>query len=331
VTLQPTGEEILSHVPIAEPKPVAPTQPEAPPAPEQRLTGLTLSLEPPDAEAFLNGEPLGSGGIFKDLPAGRHTLSVKREGYQDWKNEVELKTGQANRVRVALVPNKTVPSVSAQLERKGFEDYLNEGQNYLAKNDYHKAAASLSEAVKIRPGSAAAHTLLGEAFWGNRDVKAGNTHFLKAARVYADQGSYPKAEELYLKVLEADPNLGSALMELGNLYVAMGNTEAARETFQLHTKNFGNSPDGHFALGKLEYQERRFKEASKAFEKALASSSKPAMIHGYLILSHIQANNKRKAQAAYDTFMKLATPSELATLKNHRDWSRVLAELSVRE
>ncbi|MCI0595983.1 MAG: hypothetical protein L0Z48_05515, partial [candidate division Zixibacteria bacterium] len=33
VTLQPTGEEILSHVPIAEPKPVAPTQPEAPPAP----------------------------------------------------------------------------------------------------------------------------------------------------------------------------------------------------------------------------------------------------------------------------------------------------------
>ncbi|MGH8003432.1 MAG: tetratricopeptide repeat protein, partial [Limisphaerales bacterium] len=252
--------------------------------------------------------------------------------YQDWKNEVELQTGRPNRVRVALVPEKTVPSVSTQQpERKGFEDYLKEGQNHLAKNEYPRAVAALAEAVKIRPGSAVALTHLGEASWGNQEVKAGNNYFLKAARIYAEAGSYPKAEALYLKVLEADPNLATPLLELGNLYVAMGNTEAARETFQMHTKNFGNSPDGFFALGKLEYQERRFKEAAKAFEKALGSSNKPAMIHGYLVLSHIQSDNKRKAQAAYDSFMKLATPSELAALKNHRDWSRVLAELSVRE
>jgi len=329
VTLQPTQEEILSQIPVLKRKPVAPT-PSQPPPVEQHLAGLNLSIDPPDAEAYLNGEPMGSGGIFKDLPAGRHTLSVKREGYQDWQNPVELKAGRDNRVRVALVP-KTVPTVSAQPARKGFEDYLKEGENHLARHDYPKAVDALSEAIKIRPGSAVALTHLGEAFWGNRDVPAGNKHFIKAARIYAEQGSYPKAEELYLKVLESDPNLGSALMELGNLYVAMGNTEAARETFQLHTKNFSNSPDGHFALGKLEYQERRFKEAAKAFEKALGSSTKPAMIHGYLILSHIQSDNKRKAQAAYDSFMKLATPSELAALKAHRDWSRVLAELSVRE
>ncbi len=330
VTLQPTEEELFSQIPVLDPKPVQPAPSEAPPS-EHRLTGLTLSIDPPDAEAYLDGQSMGSGGIFKDLPAGSHTLIVKRDGYQDWQNQVDLKSGRANRVRVALVPNKTVPTVSTQQARKGFEDYLKEGENHLAKHDYPKAVFSLSEAIKIRPGSATTLTRLGEASWGNQEVSAGNKHFLKAARIYSDQGSYPKAEELYLKVLEADPNLGSALMELGNLYVAMGNTEAARETFQLHTKQFGDSPDGFFALGKLEYQERRFKDAAKAFEKALASSTKPAMIHGYLILSHIQSNNKRKAQAAYDSFMKLATPSELAALKNHRDWSRVLAELSVRE
>ncbi|HLG93254.1 MAG TPA: tetratricopeptide repeat protein, partial [candidate division Zixibacteria bacterium] len=331
LTLQPTQEEILRKIPVVERKPVATTHREAPPAPEPRLAGLNLSIEPSDAEAYLNGEPLGSGGIFKDLPAGRHTLSVKREGYLDWQNPVELKAGQANRVRVTMVPHKTVPTVSQQPERKGFDDYVKEGENHLAKSDYPKAVAAFSEAVKIRPSSAVALTHLGEASWGNQDVKAGNNYFIKAARIYSDQGSYPKAEELYLKVLEADPNLGSALMELGNLYVAMGNTEAARETFQLHTKNFSNSADGFFALGKLEYQERRFKEAAKAFEKSLGSTSKPAMVHGYLILSYIQSNNKRKAQAAYETFMKLATPTELSNLKNHRDWSRVLAELSVRE
>jgi|GEM_PF-6003867 len=330
VTLSPTQEEIITQIPVVEAPPLQPPPVETPAA-EQKLAGLTLSVDPTDAEAYLDGQSLGSGGIFKDLPAGRHTLAVKREGYQEWKNEVELKAGKPNRVRVALVPVKTVPTVSSQPERKGFEDYIKEGQNHLAKNEYAKAAVAFTEAVKIRPGSASAHTLLGEAHWGNREVKAGNTHFLKAARIYADQGAYPKAEELYLKVLEADPNLAGSLLELGNLYVAMGNTEAARETFQLYNKNFGNTPDGYFALGKLEYQERRFKDAAKAFERALESSTKPAMIHGYLILSHIQANNKRKAQAAYDTFMKLATPSELSTLKNHRDWSRVLAELSVRE
>ncbi|HEU4437550.1 MAG TPA: carboxypeptidase regulatory-like domain-containing protein, partial [candidate division Zixibacteria bacterium] len=301
VTLSPTQEEVITQIPVVEAPPLQPPPVETPAA-EQKLAGMTLSIDPPDAEAFLDGQSLGSGGIFKDLPSGRHTLSVQRNGYQEWKNDVELKAGRPNRVRVSLVPVKTVPTVSTQPERKGFDDYIKEGQNHLAKNEYAKAAVAFTEAVKIRPGSASAHTLLGEAHWGNREVKAGNTHFLKAARIYADQGAYPKAEELYLKVLEADPNQAAPLLELGNLYVAMGNTEAARETYQLYNKNFGNTPDGNFALGKLEYQERRFKDAAKAFERALASSSKPAMIHGYLVLSYIQSNNKRKAQAAYDTF-----------------------------
>ncbi|HXF49652.1 MAG TPA: tetratricopeptide repeat protein [Verrucomicrobiae bacterium] len=330
LTLSPTQEEVLSQLPVVEAPPLQPPPVEAPAA-EQKLAGLTLTIDPPDAEAFLSGQPLGSGGIFKDLPAGKHTLNVKREGYQDWQNQVELRAGRPNRVRVSLVPIKTVPAVSQQPERKGFDEYYKEGQNYLGKNEYAKAAEALSEAVKIRPGSASAHTLLGEAYWGSQDVKSGNNHFLKAARIYREAGSYPKAEELYLKVLDADPNLAAPLLELGNLYEGMGNTKAARETYQLYNKNFGNTPDGYYALGKLEYQERRFKDAAKAFEKALDSSTKPAMIHGYLILSHIQSNNKRKAQASYDTFMKLATPTELSTLKNHRDWSRVLAELSVRE
>jgi tetratricopeptide (TPR) repeat protein len=302
------------------------------PAAERKLAGLTLTVDPADAEAFLNGQSLGSGGIFKDLPAGRHTLAVRREGYQDWKNEVELRTGRPNRVRVSLVPLKTVPTVSQPpASRKGFDEYLKEGEAHLSRHNYTEAAAALSEAVKIRPGSAAAQAALGEAYWGKRELKAGNGAFLKAARIYAEQGAYPKSEELFIKVLEADPDNGAALLELGNLYVASGNTKAARETYQDHAKHFSRSPEGAYALGRLEYQERRFKEAVKAFEKALESSTKPAMIHGYLVLSHIQSNNKRKAQAAYDTFMKLATPSELSTLKNHRDWSRVLAELSVRE
>lgn len=330
VTMQPTPEEILSQAPAAEPGPAAQNPPQTPARTEPVTAGLALSVDPADAEAYLDGQSMGSGGIFKDLSAGTHNLAVKRDGYQEWQNEVDLKPGRTNRVRVALIP-KAVPSAASQPARKGFEDYLKDGQGYLAKNDYAKAAASFAEAVKIRPGSALASELLGEAYWGKQNVGSGNNAFMKAARLYAEQGSYPKAEGLYQKVLEADPNTAQAYLELGNAYLATGDADAARRSFQQHTKLFGGSPDGFFALGKLEYQERRFKEASKAFEKALANSAKPGLVYGYLTLTYIQIDNKKKAQAAYDSFMKLATPDELSLLKSHRDWSRVVADLSVPE
>lgn len=331
VTAQPTPEEILSRAPALEPKTTANVQAGGESkTSEPQLASLNLAIDPPDAEAFLDGQPMGSGGIFKDLAGGRHSLVVRRDGYQEWQNQVELRPGRPNRVRVALVP-KTVSPAATQPARKGFEDYLSEGQAAFAKNDFSKAISSLGEAVKIRPGSAVARSLLGEAYWGNNDVHSGTSQFLKAAELYAGQGTYRDAEKLYLKIVESDPKQAQALLELGDLYVNWGNSASARSTYQQYNKLFGTSPDGFFALGKLEYQERRFKEAAKAFEKALANSSKPGLIYGYLTLTYIQNDNKRKAQSAYDNFMKLATPDELSLLKSHRDWSRVVADLSIPE
>ncbi len=327
LTLNPTPEEIISKAPILNPRATAQRAPEVPVVREPVTVALNLSLDPADAEAFLDGQPLGNGGIFKDMVPGKHQLTAKRPGYLDYEQEINLQSGKANRVRVAMVPKATAPAPA----KKGFDDYFKEGEGYLSRQEFNRATAAFSEAVKLRPNSSLAHSLLAEAHWGAGDDGSGNRHAMKAAALFSADGSYPRAQGLYTKILEKDPSQAEAFLSLGNLFFSVGNLEEARTTFQQYNKQFDNAPEGYFALGKLEYQERRFKEAAKAFEKALSNSSQPGMIYGYLTLTYIQNDSKRKAQPAYDNFMKLATPQELNFLKSHRDWSRVVADLSVRE
>ncbi len=326
LTLSPTADEILSKVPSLAQRPAPRVEPQpvsSPPA----YASLSLNLEPQGAEAFLDGQLIGSNGIFNELPAGKHTLTIKKEGYQDSEKQVNLKSGKTVPVRIALIPKPAPP----QPAKKGFEEYVKEGETFLAKSDFPHAVASLKEAIKIRYNSPMAHSLLGDAYWGMKDQVSGTTHYVKAAQFYTEDGSYQQAEQLYLRVLEVDPNQAQSLLALGNLYFNAGNIDEARNIFQQYNKKYGNAPDGYFGLGKLEYQELRFKEAVKAFEKALNNSTQRGLIFGYLTLAYLQNQEKRKAQAAYENFMKLATPQEFATLKSHRDWSRAVADLSVQE
>lgn len=67
---------------------------------------LTLRVDPPDAQVLVDGEAWlalqGRRDLVIHVPAGAHTLEVRREGYQTFKTGLELAEGGTTTLNVTL-------------------------------------------------------------------------------------------------------------------------------------------------------------------------------------------------------------------------------------
>ncbi len=89
--------------PQPEPRPQAPeaTPVTAAPVPEaapSQPTGIRFSVEPPDAQIFVNGRSVGAVSSLADagtvrLSPGLYRVSVERVGFQTWRAEVAVRGG----------------------------------------------------------------------------------------------------------------------------------------------------------------------------------------------------------------------------------------------
>jgi hypothetical protein len=83
-----------SHPAEAAPAIVAPVAEPPPPA----LSGIRFSVDPPDAQVFVDGRSMGQAsalagaGTVKLLP-GLYRVSVERAGFQTWRAEVAVRVG----------------------------------------------------------------------------------------------------------------------------------------------------------------------------------------------------------------------------------------------
>lgn len=85
-----------------EPRPDARAPRDAPEA----VGVIALSLQPADAEVFVDGEawsrPAGQGTIAIQLPVGEHRIEVRREGYASYVETVLIQRGRTLEVNVTL-------------------------------------------------------------------------------------------------------------------------------------------------------------------------------------------------------------------------------------
>jgi hypothetical protein len=84
-----------------------PVAPEAPPAatvtpvaepPPQALSGIRFSVDPPDAQVFVDGRSVGQASALAGagtvrLSPGLYRVSVEKVGFQTWRAEVAVRVG----------------------------------------------------------------------------------------------------------------------------------------------------------------------------------------------------------------------------------------------
>lgn len=75
------------------------------PARSQGTAGLRVKTDAADVEVWLDGEPVGRTPLtLRELPTGRHRLTLLKDGYEDYLEDVEVAPGKTNSVFVVMKP-----------------------------------------------------------------------------------------------------------------------------------------------------------------------------------------------------------------------------------
>lgn len=168
------------------------------------------------------------------------------------------------------------------------DSYIQLGLGYLQQGETHRAKSPLTEALKIDPRSAAAHTAL--------------------ALVYQQEGEYPSAEKHFRSALAIEPRSARILNNYGAFLLARGRYHEALEHFQKAAEDtvysersrvFENLGLTHQRLGNIE-------EAKAAFERALRLNSRQPMAMLELARIEFEAQNFVPAWEYYRRFAQIS-------------------------
>jgi tetratricopeptide (TPR) repeat protein len=157
------------------------------------------------------------------------------------------------------------------------------GAAHYANGQYAGAAERMCEASDLNPREAAPYLFLGKMEKATADLPAcsaarlerfanqqpenalANEYFglvlWKKARREQNEAEIREAEKYFTKAAAIDPSLGEAYVQLGMLYKARGEEDAALRAFQNAVKASPKSSDAHYQLS-LAY--RRAGDAAKA-------------------------------------------------------------------
>lgn len=95
-------------LPPGRPVPTPPTAP-LPPGPEQpsRFGTLIVRVQPADAEILIDGEkwasPGGPARLVVQLSEGRHHIEIRKEGYETYRSDLDVKAGETTPLNVSLL------------------------------------------------------------------------------------------------------------------------------------------------------------------------------------------------------------------------------------
>lgn len=137
-------------------------------------------------------------------------------------------------------------------------------------------------------------------------------------------GDYGRATVLYLSAIEKAARAAAPYVQydLGNVYAALGEPAAARDTIGRALDGQGNELlfRAHFNLGTLEYEQGRFEEAARSFVEALRR--KPgdldAKVNLELALRKVQAAVPREAGPAVERRLDRRT-SEILDIARQKE------------
>lgn len=143
---------------------------------DARLAALLVEVriqgEPADAEVFVNGASRGKAPVSVSLPASRHKLDVRREGYDSFSTDLVLAPGIARTIDYKLVnPKDVVGNSPARITTKsGIRLIIVAGGTFVAGTDRREQGRRPNEGShKV--------TLLRPFYMGEREIT--NAQFRK--------------------------------------------------------------------------------------------------------------------------------------------------------
>lgn len=141
------------------------------PAKAMKSFPAKITTQPSEASLWLNGKKIGVSPFSGEIPTGRHTLVIKKEGFSDFEKEIAIELN-------------TPYEVDFNLETSPAGVFVNQARNLLKQGKTQGAIEKLIEALKRQPEPielSQIHLLLGEAFLKSKNYDKALAYFQKEA------------------------------------------------------------------------------------------------------------------------------------------------------
>ncbi|MDY6937864.1 MAG: tetratricopeptide repeat protein [Cyanobacteriota bacterium] len=169
---------------------------------------------------------------------------------------------------------------------------LEKAKTSLDAGEWQEAIDLCERALKIQPNAAEIHAILGNAFYGKRELDG--------------------AKRAYLKALELQPNRADIQANLGSVYAQLKEPEAAIECYRQATQLDKNQPLVYSNWGRLLLKLERFEEAAGCYQKAIDLDG--SFVKAYLGLADVRSRQNLWLEAveAYQAATQLDSNSDRA-------------------
>ena len=263
---------------------------------------------------------LGRGNkVYKNIYMGKHTVRVTKEGYQDWTQKVEVKSGETLKLKANLSEKEMdthIPHTS--------EDWIALAQNQVNSHDFSAAVNSYGQALTKDPNSPEALLGRGLVYVQLNDRPKALKDLSNAAKRYTNEGDYDKAIVCYTNLLglvdqdlESFYNRGFCYLRLGRYPKSISDLE---KTIELDKKFFL----GYLHLGEAYYKSGNYEASVKNYKKAKKLNSHSQQVYVGLAKAYFAQGEKSSAKKSYKKFKELSTYIDRERMKQDPEWREVL-------
>ena len=282
---------------------------------------LALKANVEGATLKLDNKVIGAGNLtYTKLSPGKHSYEVSKLGFESASGSITLRGDQTRTLAVELTP----ASQAAREEVFSARDFLESGLEYLRSGEIKSATADFTSAINKDPSLAEAYFARAQAYQVTSQTDPAVSDYLRAAEIFQIGKDYNQSVTSYTKAIELDQTQLALYLGRGNVYLAKGEEIAAIADFEEARDIDGDNAQPRIGLGRARFEQGYYKKAAKEFKEARERDPKNPIIHQYLMLSYMAANDTKNVKKSYEKFQKVATQDQLEQLRNDQRFVAIM-------
>ncbi|GGJ92435.1 type IV pilus biogenesis/stability protein PilW [Pseudomonas matsuisoli] len=225
----------------------------------------------------------------------------------------------------ACVTSGQVDPMDTQKGRSGARDaYIQLGIGYLQKGYTERAKGPLSEALKLDPSNADAHTALALVFQTEAEPTLADKHYREAlssrpkdARILNNYGSFlyeqKRYQEAYQRFEQASQDAlygerSRVFENMGIAALALGNRDLAKEHFSRSLRLNRQQPRALLEMAQLSYEDREYVPARSYYDRYSQMSTQQTASSLLLGIRLAKIFEDRDTAASYGLQLKRLYP-----------------------
>ena len=234
----------------------------------QPLGGVQVLLEPLNVRSRGMRLESDANGTFVrvGIRLGDYRLTIQKEGYQTYSEEIKIRPGALRRLDVILISVANAPGVAASEEEAAeFKLYFDQGIAEVEAENYPAALAAFEQILELKPDSAAAYFNLGVVYAKMGETRKAVEHLEKAVEmrsdyseayvvigeIYSAESRWPETVEVLAKALEAQPDSTDILYNYGAAAANASDFAIAKESFEKLLTVDPEHAAGHYQMGMI--------------------------------------------------------------------------------